>query len=112
MQFATRKAGDVLVMEVGGRLDSHSAGEVGDRMMAVATGGEKKVVLNLRGLDYVSSAGLRIILRLSRVLQSHGGELRVTDAQEMVASVLETAGFDSLLRIHATEASALEAFAG
>jgi anti-anti-sigma factor len=112
MQIATRRAGDVLVVELAGRLDSHSSGEIGDRLTGIATGGETKVLLNLRGLDYVSSAGLRVVLRLSRLLQSHGGELKLSDAQEMVATVLETAGFDSLLRIHPAEQGALDAFAG
>ena len=111
MQIATRKAQDVTVIELAGRLDSHSAGDIGDQLDAIGTSGEKRVLLNLAKLDYVSSAGLRVILRLSRLLKSHGGELRISDVGGLVASVLETAGFDSLLRIDATEADALAAFA-
>ncbi|WP_270937550.1 STAS domain-containing protein [Falsiroseomonas oryzae] len=111
MQFATRKVQDVLVIELSGRLDSHTAGDVGDRIDAIGTGAETRCVLNLGGLDYVSSAGLRVILRLSRLLKSHGGELKISNARDMVAAVLETAGFDSLLRMHATEQEAVDAFA-
>jgi anti-anti-sigma factor len=110
MQIATRHVRDVLVIDLEGRLDSRTAGEVDDRIVAIATGADKRAVLNLRGVTFVSSAGLRIILRLSRLLQSHGGELRISDAQAMVGSVLQTAGFDSLLRIHATEQEAIAAF--
>jgi anti-anti-sigma factor len=110
MQISTRTVQDVLVVELSGRLDSHSVGDVGDRIVAIGTGDAKRVVLHLGGLDYVSSAGLRVVLRLSRLLQSHGGELRISDAQPMVAQVLDTAGFDSLLRIHPAESDALAAF--
>lgn len=110
MQISTSTVKDVLVVGLSGRLDSHTVGDVGDRIAAIGTGEARRVLLDLSGLDYVSSAGLRIVLRLSRLLQSHGGELKVSDAQPMVAQVLETAGFDSLLRIHPTQAEALAAF--
>jgi anti-anti-sigma regulatory factor len=48
---------------------------------------------------------------MARLLQSFGGELQIGAAQPMVEEVLRTAGFDSLLRIHATEAEAVAAFA-
>lgn len=111
MQIATREVGKVLVIDLAGRLDSRTAGEVGDRIDAIGTGEAHQVVLNLAGLEFVSSAGLRVILRLARLLQSFGGELQIGAAQPMVAEVLRTAGFDSLLRIHATEADAIAAFA-
>ncbi len=110
MQIATRQQGKVLVIDLAGRLDSRTAGDVGDRMDAIGTGADHQVVLNLAGLEFVSSAGLRVILRLARLLQSHGGELQISDAQPLVAEVLKTTGFDSLLRMHPTEADAIAAF--
>jgi anti-anti-sigma factor len=110
MQIATREVGKVLVIDLAGRLDSRTAGEVGDRLDAVGTGETHQVVLNLAGLEFVSSAGLRVILRLAKLLQSHGGELRLAAAQPMVAEILATTGFDSLLRMHGTETEAAAAF--
>jgi anti-anti-sigma factor len=110
MQIATRKVNDVLVVELIGRLDSVAVGEVGDRLTAMAAGDMPRVVLNLAKMDYVSSSGLRVILRLSRLLTANGGELKLSSAQEMVGRVLETASFDSLLRLYGTETEALAAF--
>lgn len=110
MQFATRQVRQTLVIDLAGRLDSRTAGEVGDRMDAVGTSDARRVVLNLAGLEFVSSAGLRVILRLARLMQSHGGELKISDARPMVTEVLETAGFDSLLRIYPSEQQAVAAF--
>jgi anti-anti-sigma factor len=111
MKITTRKVQDILVIDMAGRLDSHTAGDVADQLAAIGTGAEKRIILNLRHADFVTSAGLRAILRLSRLLQAHGGELKISDAQDLVATVLVTAGFESLLRIHPTEAEALAAFA-
>jgi anti-anti-sigma factor len=110
MQIATRKAQDILVIDLSGRLDSRSVGDADDRFAAIASGPDLQVVVNLAAVDFVSSAGLRLILRLSRLLQAHGGELKLSDAQPMVANVLDTAGFDSLLHIHPREADAIAAF--
>jgi anti-anti-sigma factor len=112
MQFATREVGPVLVIDLAGRLDSRTAGDVGDRMDAIGIGEARQVVLNLAGLDFVSSAGLRVILRLARLMQSRGGELQIGAPQPMVADVLQTSGFDSLLRIHPNEAAAIAAAPG
>ncbi|HEV7266756.1 MAG TPA: STAS domain-containing protein [Falsiroseomonas sp.] len=111
MQVATRRIGDVLVVDLAGRLDSRTVGDVDDSIAAIGTGADRHVVLNLGGVKFGSSAGLRIILRLARLLKSRGGELKISDAREMVDSVLQTAGFDSLLAMHATEREAIAAFA-
>ena len=111
MQIATRKVYDVLGVEVTGRLDSRTAGEAGDRVAQIAAGPDKQVVLNLGGLTYCSSAGLRVILRLAKLLQANGGVLKICDARDEVALVLETSGFDSLLSTYPAEKDAVAAFA-
>jgi anti-sigma B factor antagonist len=68
MKIETRKIHDVLVVDMSGTLDSTSSGEAGDRIVNVAEGEHKRVLLNLAELEYVSSAGLRVILRRSKVV--------------------------------------------
>jgi anti-sigma B factor antagonist len=109
MQIETRKANSMLVVDMSGRLDSHTAGEAGDRMTAIAQGGDRKVVLNVEKLDYVSSAGLRIIVRASKLLQTNHGKFTICGATGGVKTVLETAGIHSLLKIYETEADAVAA---
>jgi anti-anti-sigma factor len=58
MQIETRNVDSVLMVNMIGRLDSHTAGDVGDRMVEIVQGNGRNVVLNLQKLDYVSSAGL------------------------------------------------------
>jgi anti-sigma B factor antagonist len=110
MQIETRKVYDVLVVDMSGRLDSHTAGEAGDRLVAIAQGDEKRVLLNLAKVDYVSSAGLRVILRGAKLLQVDLGELKICSATKAVTQILETSGFDSLIKIYETERQAISAF--
>jgi anti-anti-sigma factor len=110
MQIETRKVYDTLVVEMSGHLDSRTAGDAGDRMVAIAQGTDRHVVLNLAKLDYVSSAGLRVILQAAKLLQAKHGKLTICSAAGSVKTVLETAGFDSLLNTYATEKEAVAAF--
>jgi stage II sporulation protein AA (anti-sigma F factor antagonist) len=110
MQIETRKVYDVLVVDMSGRLDSHSAGDAGDYMVAIAQADNRYVLLNLAKLAYVSSAGLRVILQAAKLLQVNGGSLSICAAGGSVKTVLETAGFDSLLKIYDTEKEAVAAF--
>jgi anti-anti-sigma factor len=110
MQIARRKVYDVQVVDLAGSLDSHSAGEIGDRLVEVARGPDKHVLLNLEQVEFVSSAGLRIILRAAKLLQTANGELKICGARPAVKDVMETSGFDSLLKIYSTEKDAFAAF--
>ena len=112
MEIGTRKVYDVLVVDMGGRLDSHTSGDAGDRLVAIAQGDDRRVVLNLATLDFVSSAGLRVILRAAKLLQVSKGELKICGAKQQVGNVLVTAGFDSLIKLYATEQEAFAAFRG
>jgi anti-sigma B factor antagonist len=64
----TRQIYDVLVVDMSGRLDTTTSGDADDRMVAIAQGQDKQVVLNRERLEYASSAGLRMILLASKLL--------------------------------------------
>jgi anti-sigma B factor antagonist len=110
MKIETRKVYDVLVVDMSGRLDSHSSGDAGDRIVEIAQGEDKRVLLNLAKLDYVTSAGLRVILRGAKLLEGRRGELKICNARDGVRTVLETSGFHSLIKVYDTEKEAYAAF--
>ena len=89
MKIETRSVYDVLVVDMSGRLDSTSSGDAGDRIVDIAKGAHKRVLLNLEKLEYVSSAGLRVILRAAKLLQENRGELKICNARGGVRDVFE-----------------------
>ena len=107
MQIETRKIHDVLMVDMRGSLDSRTAGETGDRMVAIAQGSDRLVALNLTGLTYVSSAGMRVILQAAKLLQANGGKLAICNAAGNVKTALETSGFRSLLKMYDSEKDAV-----
>jgi anti-anti-sigma factor len=63
--------------------------------------------LNLAKVDYISSAGLRVILTLAKLLQSSNGEMKICRANGSVNEVLQTSGFNSLIKIVDDEETAI-----
>jgi anti-anti-sigma factor len=110
MDIKPRQHGDILVLDMIGRLDSSAAGKAHDAMANFANSGAKRVVLNLDKLEFVSSAGLRTILTLAKLLQSSGGDMKICHASPGVKEVLEASGFNSLIKIFDDEASAIQSW--
>jgi len=111
MEIRTRRVSDVLIVDMVGRLDSRTAGPASTELNQIAQGGHAKLVLNVHGLEYLSSAGLRAILVAAKLAQVHGGGIKVCDANATVKRVMEVSGISSLLHLYDTEKDALAAFA-
>ncbi len=112
MEISSREVSDILVVDMAGRLDTSTSGDAYDEMVEIAQSGAKQVVLNLDKLEYVSSAGLRVILTAAKLLQASTGEMKICHANGVVKEVLETSGFDSLIKILDDENDAVAAFGG
>jgi anti-anti-sigma factor len=110
MEIRTRRVGDVTVADMTGRLDSRTSGPASTELNQLAQHASGKLLLNVAGVDYVSSAGLRAILVAAKLADVNGGALKVCDANPAVTRVMEVSGMHSLLHLHATEAEALAAF--
>jgi anti-sigma B factor antagonist len=111
MEIRTQQLGDVLIADIAGRLDSRTAGPAATELNKLAQGGHGKLVLNVRELEYVSSAGLRAMLVAAKLAQARGGTLAICGANAAVAEVMEISGLARLLHLHATEEEALASVA-
>jgi anti-anti-sigma factor len=110
MDITARRQNDILVLDLAGRLDTATAGGAYDTTVEIAKGGAKRVLLNLDKLDYVSSAGLRVILTLAKLLQSSGGEMKICRANPNVKDTLQASGFNSLIKLFDDEDAAIKSW--
>ena len=101
---------NTLVVDMAGSLDTQTAGSAMDALQVHLDARPKKLLINLAGLEFVSSSGLRVILRAAKQVRANGGAMKLCGAQGMVKEVLEISGFDRLLDLHDEEAQALAAF--
>ena len=110
MEITPRHQDDILVLDMAGRLDTSTSGSAHDAVVDFAKSGAKRIVLNLDKLEYVSSAGLRVLLTLARLLQSANGEMKIGHANGVVKDALQTSGFNSLIKIFDNETSAIKSW--
>lgn len=111
MEIVTRKSGDVLVAEFSGKLDSHTAGDARDRMVDIVQSGNQRVLVNLKDLEFLTSAGMRVFVQGAKLLQGKRGELKICCARKEIKELLEIAGFNSLIKIYDSEEEASSSFA-
>ncbi len=110
VQVTEREQGGVLIVGLEGRLDAATSPVVERKLSEKIEGGVTKLVLNFAGIDYLSSAGMRLLLTVSKKLASLKGKLAVSNVSAEVMEVIKMAGFDRVLDIHATEAEAFSSF--
>lgn len=107
---ALSDGGTVFVL-VDQRLDSSNAGAFSEELETVTAAAGRAVVIDMQGLDYISSAGLRTIMQAVRRMQHQGGSLALCSLSSDVRAVFQTSGFDQLIAIHPTRAEAAAAVA-
>ena len=111
MEIHTRQVDSVLVVALEGELDAYWAEEAERELWACLEQGHYRLVLDLSGLTYLSSAGLRVLLRLHQRITSLGGELILAAPQPFVQEVLTTSGFDRTFPVFTAMDQALAAAA-
>ncbi len=99
----------VELVKVSGRIDSSNAAEF-DNVLKEVVGRKHNVVLEMSGVDYISSAGLRAMIALLRECKKHKGNVRLANPSERVVEVLALAGLDSLFDVYESEAAAVGSF--
>ena len=84
-----------------GRIDSATAPALGERLGGVLASSISALVLDLSGLEYISSAGFRVLLVANRQAQTSGVPLHLCCLPDKVRQLFELAGFLELFPIHA-----------
>jgi anti-anti-sigma factor len=106
MDVQVTESGGVAVVAVSGRIDAYTAPEVEARLTAAAVAGHD-VVIDLSETDYISSAGLRVLLTLAKRARGTSFDMRLCGLREAVTEVLDIAGLIPLFEIRTSRDEAL-----
>ena len=87
---------ELVILEITGRLDTTTAPNL-DTVINELSEDTKELVLDMGGLEYISSAGIRVVLSAYKKMMSNKGIMRITKANEMVRDVFEMTGLLELL---------------
>ncbi len=110
MQISVKTTNEVKVLAFEGRLDTQTSPDAQQQLNRLIDEGATKILVNLEKVDYISSAGLRVLLVVAKQLKATDGELRICSLNEVVKEVFDISGFDLILPISASESEALEGF--
>ena len=97
MTITTNQENSKLTMALEGRLDTNTAPQLEAELKRSVTG-ITELVLDFAGLEYISSAGLRVLLAAQKVMNKQGSMV-IRNANSMVMEVFEITGFVDILTI-------------
>ena len=110
MEIKAEKQGLVNVAAISGSLDTLTSPQLTEYFSQELGSGSINMVIDLTGLDYTSSAGLRVLLSTTKETRQKGGDLRVASVQPNVNKVFELCGFTSIIKFFPDVASAVASF--
>ncbi|WP_020587997.1 STAS domain-containing protein [Desulfobacter curvatus] len=98
---------DALVVSVAGKIDASNSPKIEKEIATYTATVQKIVILDLQGMEYMSSAGLMVVLISAKNLKTKGQELFISGLQGSVKEVFELSGFYSIFKIFKTVEDAL-----
>lgn len=97
MTIEIKKNADATIIEIIGRLDTITSPAL-DKVISEDIGDTKNLVLDVKAMEYISSAGLRVLLGAQKKMQKIGS-MKVINVCEEVMEVFEITGFSDILTI-------------
>jgi anti-anti-sigma factor len=107
MNIQVEEIGGVTIIPLEGRLDGNNAGVAEGVFLGLFAEGKGTFVFDFSELQYISSAGLRVILVAAKKLRASKGRMICANLAEQVYDVFEMSGFTSILEIAGTKEEAL-----
>jgi anti-anti-sigma factor len=111
MQILDERQGEVRIVSIDDHLDTMAAPLLESKLLSIVDGGERQVLIDCASLQYVNSAGLKVILLLAKRLETEGGQLVLCALNHSVMMVFQMIGFDRIMKIAPTREEALALFA-
>jgi len=110
MNITEESVNEVEIICLKGRLDAYNSNLLENKFNELIDSGKLNMVVDLAGVDYISSSGLRVMLSSLKKLNKLGGNLKLSSLQPYVQEVFEIAGFTQLFAIYDKKEEAMASF--
>lgn len=97
MTVTKKSEGTKLTAALGGRLDTNTTPQA-EKELSEGIDNVKELILDFKELDYISSAGLRLLLMLQKRMNTQGS-MKIINANDMVKEIFEVTGFSDVLTV-------------
>jgi anti-sigma B factor antagonist len=98
------------ILAVVGRVDSATWSELESALQAIIDQGQKHIILDLAGVEFLSSSGLRVLVTTMKELRKVGGEMVLAAASDRASDSINIAGLDVLFRSFPSREEAIASF--
>lgn len=110
MNIETRELKHVSVVKIMGRVDSATAPDVEKALQELLDSDRHQIVLDLQETDYMSSAGLRVLVSSLKTAKKSGGDLKLAQPSARVKEVLDLAGLTPVFNVYGDVVEAVGSF--
>ena len=111
MDIATKKYKRCAVVEASGRIDSATAPELAEAFNDLTSDGQYNLVLDMEGVEFISSAGLRVLIDVQKTCQRlNRGKLVLAQVPDQICEAFDLAGFDALFDFYDEQIDAVGGF--
>ncbi len=110
-EIKIESVGDVEVVLIEGHLDASMANTVNEKLNDVLEGDCSKLIVDLEGLEYISSAGLRVLLYAAKKMQEKEGKTALCSIRKNVQRVLDISGLNTIFLTYEDRDVALSSMA-
>jgi anti-sigma B factor antagonist len=108
MEILQIRQGTTLVFSLSGRLDARTSETFEQQLLAAIAAGERSVLMNFSKLNYISSAGLRVLLLAAKKLQVNSGRIALCSLEPALKTVFDIAGFSTIFPIFVSQEEAIQ----
>ncbi|MDD3049938.1 MAG: STAS domain-containing protein [Candidatus Cloacimonetes bacterium] len=102
LEHTLDKSGNMVTLILKGRIDGLTAPKLELLLNTCIMQGDRQLIVDMKEINYVSSLGLRVLLKIQKVLKKVDGELIIKEPSEIVLSVLQLSAFDKIFTIYGT----------
>ena len=111
MDIAAEKHGTVMLLSLQGRIDASTSSQLEEAFVTAINSGDKHFAVDFAQIDYISSAGLRVLLSAVKKLKQQEGKMVLVGLKEQVKEVFDIAGFSPIFPTFSSQEEALKSFA-
>src|SRR5262245_33620436 len=109
MKIQENRQGKVTIFSLEGRLDSNTSAEVEKKIFDVIANGSKDIIIDFSMLEYISSSGIRVLIRCHKELEKQNGHLFLCAVPKPIENILYITGFLPYFKVFERQAGALNA---
>ena len=107
MDINTKRTNDILQISVKGRLDAFGALKLDDAFNNILKKKDIHIIIDMKDVHYLSSAGIRVLLQVNKNLKKRGGDLHLCNVNQYPSEVLEMTGLDNVFLVHSGKEKAI-----